>query len=164
MDMTWIMDRIAVGGGIECAENMEQVARAGVTHILNMQIEFDDTDLAAAHGIKVLNNGVYNDFEPKPPELFQRGVEFGTAALRKQNTKLLIHCTLGMHRAPTMALALLCSLGWPLAVARQLIERCRPVVYFCDNYISSVEEYLSLREATTHLGARPEENGAVQTA
>ena len=164
MDMTWIMDRIAVGGGIESAENMEQVARAGITHIINMQIEFNDSELAAIHGIKVLNNGVYNDFEPKPAELFQRGVEFGTAALRKQNTKLLIHCRLGMHRAPTMALALLCAMGWPLPVARQLIERCRPVVYFCDNYINSVEEYLSLRDAAAHLGTKPEVDGAVQTA
>jgi len=146
MDMTWIMDRVAIGGGIENAENMAAVAAAGVTHIINMQIEFDDTELAVQHGIKVLNNGVYNDFEPKPPELFQRGVDFGLAALRKRNTKLLIHCTLGMHRAPTMALAILCALGWPLKIARQLIERCRPVVYFCDNYVASVEDFLNHRE------------------
>ena len=157
MDMTWIMDRIAVGGGIENAENMAEVARAGITHIINMQIEFDDTELARAYGIKVLNNGVYNDFEPKPPELFQRGVEFGTAALRKQNTKLLIHCTLGMHRAPTMTLALLCALGWPLPVARQLIERCRPVVYFCDNYVASVEGFLKGREEVITGDQQPPE-------
>ena len=157
MDMTWIMDRIAVGGGIENAENMAEVARAGITHIINMQIEFDDTELARAYGIKVLNNGVYNDFEPKPPELFQRGVEFGTAALRKQNTKLLIHCTLGMHRAPTMTLALLCALGWPLQVARQLIERCRPIVYFCDNYVTSVEGFLKGREEVITGDQQPPE-------
>ena len=154
MDMTWIMDRIAVGAGIENAENMAEVAHAGITHIINMQIEFDDSALAAAHGIKVLNNGVYNDFEPKPPELFQRGVEFGMGALRKQNTKVLIHCTLGMHRAPTMALALLCALGWPIHIARQLIERCRPVVYFCDNYIASVESYLRERENLAQNGSQ----------
>jgi len=156
MDMTWIMDRIAVGGGIESAENMAEVARAGITHIINMQIEFDDAPLASAHGIKVLNNGVYNDFEPKPPELFHRGVEFGVTALRKHNTKLLIHCTLGMHRAPTMALALFCALGWPLPVARQLIERCRPVVFFCDNYITSVEDYLSQREQAAAAETAPQ--------
>ena len=75
MDMTWIMDRIAVGGGIECAENMEQVARAGITHIINMQIEFNDSELAAVHGIRVLNNGVYNDciaLQPWPWHCFVR--------------------------------------------------------------------------------------------
>ena len=46
MDITWLTDRIAVGGGIWNAENMAKVARAGITHIIDMQIEFDDTPLA----------------------------------------------------------------------------------------------------------------------
>ena len=50
MDMTWVTGRIAVGGGIWTAENMAAVARAGVTHIVDMQIEFDDTSLAKPHG------------------------------------------------------------------------------------------------------------------
>jgi hypothetical protein len=51
MDMTWVTDRIAVGGGIWTADGMAAVARAGVTHIIDMQIEFDDTALAEPHGI-----------------------------------------------------------------------------------------------------------------
>ena len=31
---------------------MAQVARAGVTHVIDMQIEFDDTPLAEPHGIR----------------------------------------------------------------------------------------------------------------
>src|SRR5437868_5450184 len=149
MDMTWITDRIAVGGGIETPENMEIVAKAGITHIIDMQIEFDDSQLAAPYKIKVLWNGIYNDFQPKPPELFERGVEFGLAALRKHRSKLLIHCTLGMHRAPVMALALLCAMGWPAQVAIDSIQKCRPVVYFAESYVKSVEEYLALRQAAT---------------
>lgn len=143
MDMTWITDRIAVGGGIEAPENMEIVAQAGITHIIDMQIEFDDTQLAAPYKIKVLWNGIYNDFQPKPPELFERGVQFGLAALRKPRSKLLIHCTLGMHRAPMMALALLGAMGWPLQVALDSIQKLRPVVYFADSYVKSVEDYLA---------------------
>jgi protein-tyrosine phosphatase len=145
MDMTWITDRIAVGGGIETRENMETVAKAGITHIIDMQIEFDDTQLAEPYKIKVLWNGIYNDFQSKPPELFARGVEFGLAALRKHKSKVLIHCTLGMHRAPMMALALLCAMGWPIEVAIDSIQKCRPVVYFADSYVKSVEAYLAHR-------------------
>ena len=54
MDMTWVTGRIAVGGGIWGPENMAEVARAGVTHIIDMQIEFDDTPLAEKHGVQVL--------------------------------------------------------------------------------------------------------------
>ena len=147
MDITWITDRMAVGGGIESDQNMQVVAAAGITHIIDMQSEFDDTALAAPYKIKVLWNGIYNDFQPKPPELFERGVEFGLAALKKHNSKLLIHCTLGMHRAPAMAMALLGAMGWPLEVAMQLIQKCRPVVYFADAYVASVEEFLAKRGA-----------------
>ena len=77
--MTWVTGRIAVGGGIWTAENMAAVARAGVTHIIDMQIEFDDTRLAEPHGIEVLWNPIDDDFQPKPPEVFQRGVDFATA-------------------------------------------------------------------------------------
>ncbi len=81
MDMTWVTGRIAVGGGIWTADNMAAVARAGVTHIIDMQIEFDDTELAEPHAIEVLWNPIDDDFQPKPPEVFQRGVEFAIEAL-----------------------------------------------------------------------------------
>src|SRR5450756_1617456 len=66
MDITWLTDRIAVGGGIWTSENMAKVAKAGVTHIIDMQIEFDDTPLGVAHGIEVLWNPTDDDFEAKP--------------------------------------------------------------------------------------------------
>jgi len=56
--MTWVTGRIAVGGGIWTAENMAAVARSGVTHIIDMQIEFDDTQLAVPHAIEVLWNPI----------------------------------------------------------------------------------------------------------
>src|ERR1700756_3987731 len=87
MDITWVTDRIGVGGGIWNAENMAAVSRAGITHIIDMQIEFDDTPLAAPHEIVVCWNPVDDDFEPKPPEVFARGVEFGLAALAESETK-----------------------------------------------------------------------------
>ena len=142
MDMTWVTARIAVGGGIWNAENMEQVARAGVTHILDMQIEFDDTSLADPHGIKVLWNPIDDDFQPKSPEVFRRGVDFALAALDEEGTKLFVHCAAGVHRAPMMTLAILCSLGWKMADALQLIETRRPVVDFADVYINSVKGFL----------------------
>ncbi len=142
MDMTWVTGRIAVGGGIWRAENMAEVARAGVTHIIDMQVEFDDTDLAEPHAIEVLWNPIDDDFQPKPPEIFQRGVDFAAEALSQDGTKLFIHCAAGVHRAPMMALAVLCSMGWTTGAALDLIEKERPVVDFADVYVRSVERFL----------------------
>jgi protein-tyrosine phosphatase len=142
MDMSWVTGRIAVGGGIWNAENMVQVARAGVTHIIDMQIEFDDTSLAEPHGIAVLWNPIDDDFQPKSPDVFQRGVDFALEALDEKETKVFVHCAAGIHRAPMMTLAILCSLGWKLADALQLIEARRPVVDFADVYVNSVKRFL----------------------
>ena len=145
MDITWLTDRIAVGGGIWSASNMEIVAKQGITHIIDMQIEFDDTELAAEHGIEVLWNPTDDDFTLKSPALFQRGVDFAQAALEQAGSKVFIHCAAGVHRAPMMALALLGSMGWELEDAMELIERKRPVADFADVYLRSVERFLGSR-------------------
>jgi protein-tyrosine phosphatase len=145
MDMSWVTGRIAVGGGIWNVDNMAEVARAGATHIIDMQIEFDDTRLAEPHGIEVLWNPIDDDFQPKPPEVFQRGVDFALRALDQPGSKLFIHCAAGVHRAPMMALAVLCSLGWRVKDAMNLIEARRPVVDFADVYVRSVERFLELQ-------------------
>jgi protein-tyrosine phosphatase len=142
MDITWLTDRIAVGGGIWTSDNMAKVAQAGITHIIDMQIEFDDTPLGVTHGIEVLWNPTDDDFESKPAGLFERGVNFAQAALAGTNAKLFIHCAAGVHRAPMMALAILCSMGWTLEDAMVLIEGRRPVADFADVYVRSVEEFL----------------------
>lgn len=142
MDMTWITDRIAVGGGIWTDEKMAVVSEADITHIIDMQVEFDDTDIAEPFGIAVLWNPTDDDFTPKPPELFRRGVEFALGALEHPGTKVYIHCAAGVHRAPMMTLAVLRALGYSLDDAMELIETRRPVVDFADVYVRSVESFM----------------------
>jgi protein-tyrosine phosphatase len=142
MDMTWVTDRIAVGGGIWVDDKMAMVAAAGVTHIIDMQIEFDDTPLAEPYGVAVLWNPIDDDFQPKPAEVFERGVNFALAALQERKAKLYIHCAAGVHRAPMMALAVLRALGHGLEEAMDLIQSKRYVVDFADVYVRSVEAFM----------------------
>jgi protein-tyrosine phosphatase len=142
MDTTWITSRLALGGGIWNPQNMAEVARAGITHIIDMQMEFDDTQLAEPYGIEVLWNPTDDDFQTKPPELFQRGVEFATESLARSESRLLIHCAAGVHRAAMMMLAVLCSQGWEQEAAMKTIIARRPVVDFADVYVKSVERFL----------------------
>ncbi|MBV8049831.1 MAG: dual specificity protein phosphatase family protein [Acidobacteriaceae bacterium] len=146
MDMTWITDRIAVGGGIWRPEQMAEIARTGVTHVIDMQIEFDDSSLAEPFGITVLWNPTDDDFRHKPPEIFQKGVDFALQALDEDGSKLYIHCAAGVHRAPMMTLAVLGAMGWDLDDAMELIQARRPVVDFADVYVKSVKNYLQQAE------------------
>ena len=149
MDMTWVTDRIAVGGGIWNDENMAELVRRGVTHIINMQIEFDDRPLAAGYPVQILHNPTDDDFLPKPPQLFQAGVEFALQALDEPKAKVYTHCAAGVHRAPMMTLAILRALGWSLQDAKGLILQRRYVVDFADVYVESVEEFMRVYEAAT---------------
>lgn len=146
MDITWVTDRIAVGGGIWNEWNMIEVVASGITHIVDMQIEFDDTRLAEPYGVKVLWNPTEDDFQPKPPELFQRGVDFALSALQDPEAKIFIHCAAGVHRAPMMTLAVLRAQGWSLLDAVKEIEEKRDVVDFADVYVLSVQEFMKSYE------------------
>ncbi len=142
MDITWVTDRIAVGGGIWVSDKMAELVRAGVTHVIDMQIEFDDTPLGREHGVEVLWNPADDDFQPKPYALFERGVEFALKALEDDEAKLFIHCAAGVHRAPMMTLAVMRALGWELEDAMQVIQSRRYVVDFADVYVESVERFV----------------------
>jgi protein-tyrosine phosphatase len=148
MDMSWINDRLAVGGGIWTGDRMAELARTGITHIIDMQMEFNDTEIARPHGVQVLWNPVDDDFQPKPPYVFQRGVDFALSALDDPEAKLYIHCAAGVHRAPMMTLAVLRALGWSLEDARQLLEARRPVVDLADVYVQSVEDFMRTYETS----------------
>jgi protein-tyrosine phosphatase len=145
MDITWVTERVALGGGIWNAQNMAELARAGITHVLNMQLEFDDRPLAAPLGIRVLWNPTDDDFLLKPPELFKRGIDFALEALEDPGARLYVHCAAGVHRAPMMTLAVLCAMGWEIEAAMVLIETRRPVVDFADVYVESVRRFLDSR-------------------
>jgi protein-tyrosine phosphatase len=149
MDITWVTDQIAVGGGIWHERNMIEVVAAGITHIIDMQIEFDDTRLAEPYGVRVLWNPTEDDFQPKPAKLFQRGVDFAMQAMEDPESKVFIHCAAGVHRAPMMALAVLRAQGWSLLDAVKVIEEKRDVVDFADVYVLSVQEFMrSYEEAS----------------
>jgi protein-tyrosine phosphatase len=155
MDMTWVTDRIALGGGIWNDENMAELVRLGVTHIIDMQLEFDDRPLAEPYGVNVLYNPTDDDFQPKPRKLFQRGVNFALEALNDDDAqnKLYIHCAAGVHRAPMMTLAILRASGWTLRDAKKLIQGRRYVVDFADVYVDSVEEFMKDYESAGEPGS-----------
>jgi len=142
-----VTDRIAVGGGIWNDENMEELVRHGVTHIIDMQIEFDDRPLAEPYPVDVLFNPTDDDFLPKPPELFQAGVDFALEALDEPQNRIYIHCAAGVHRAPMMTLAILRVLGWSLQEAKALIQDRRYVVDFAECYVESVENFMKVYAA-----------------
>ena len=105
------------------------LARAGITHIVNMRSEFDD----AAHGLTLQDAAdrychlpTPDDRAPSPAHLAQ-GAAFIRDAIRGGG-KVYIHCSAGVGRAPTMAAAYLIEQGCDMDAALDLIRKARPFI------------------------------------
>lgn len=146
-DFTFITPRLAVGGAIRTRKNLEKLLRAGITHIINTQMEFDDRTLLSPDGNlrepKILWIPIEDDFQFKPFEFFATGVRFALDALRRPDSRVFIHCASGVHRGPLLLLAVLRVLDYGRSEARRLITARRPGADFPDVYRDSVEAFLA---------------------
>ena len=142
VDYQFVTERLAIGGAIGTAGNMRELARVGITHVVNMQKEFDDSLLTDGSGIEVLWNGCEDDFLPKPADLFWKGIRFTLAALADPSAKVYFHCAAGVHRSPIMLLAVLRVLGHERREAINMISDARPLANFPPVYLMSVEDFL----------------------
>ncbi len=142
VDYQFVTERLAVGGAIETPENMRELVRDGITHVVNMQLEFDDGLISDGTGVQVLWNACDDDFLPKPAELFWKGVRFTLETLRHPDTRVLFHCAMGIHRSPLMLLAVLRVQGHDLWPAIRMIQAARPQAQFPSIYIDSVEDFV----------------------
>lgn len=147
----WVTDRIAVGGRIPDREAMDQLRRSGITHLLSVATEEDDTELAAEFELEFLLNGCDDDYEPKPPEFFAPAVDYVLRALKNPQAKVHIHCAAGARRSIMMVLAVLRAQGLSQDEAIRLITEKRAAAQFVPAYVESVENYLRFRAGADHL-------------
>lgn len=153
MDLTVILDRrLAVGGGIWTSEAMADLARRGFTHILNLQQEFDDSELAAGAGMIALWNPTEDDLAPKPASFFERAVGFALEALRDERAQVYVHCAAGIHRGPLAAAAIMCGLGFSPEAAVALIVSRRAGADFPEVYLESLRDWLERRTREGTIG------------
>jgi hypothetical protein len=54
LDYSWVTERFAVGGATWNRANTRQLAKGGITHIVDLQTTVDDTKTAEGMGIEVL--------------------------------------------------------------------------------------------------------------
>lgn len=147
MDISFLTQRLAVGEGIWTSERMGHLVRLGFTHIISVQAEFDERDLARDWGLEVLWNPVDDDFQPKPPDFFARSVEFAKTALARQENQLYVHCAAGIHRGPLTCAAILLAWGYSVEDALELIRRRRPAADFPAVYVASLRRFGGVDES-----------------
>lgn len=143
MDFNFVTERIAVGAAIGSIEDMKQLVASGITHVIDMRAEFDDTSLQDS-ALTLMWLPQVDDGTMRPVGHYKHGVEFAYTALASHG-KVFCHCAAGVNRGPTMCYALLRAFGIKPAEAIKMIKTVRPQVGFdsVPNYLLSVERDLA---------------------
>jgi protein-tyrosine phosphatase len=140
----FITERIATGGGIVSVDDITTLVQSGITHIIDMCAEFNDSTLNDTRVI-VCWLPQQDDGTPRDPVQVRKGVMFALGtALAIPNHKVLCHCAAGVNRGPLETYAILRSVGLKCQEAIDRIRNRRPVVAFYQNqvYMDSVEKAL----------------------
>ena len=127
---------------------MAEVAEAGVTHVIDMQIEFDDTPLGERVGVEVLWNPVDDDFMPKSRGGVRAGREICDGGAGRSAGEVVCPLRGGNTPGSDDGAGGAVRDGYSLEEAKHLIQTKRYVVDFAEVYVRSVEEFLKSYAAT----------------
>lgn len=121
VNLSFVTDRIAVGGGVYTTGHVEQLKKLGITHVFDCRQSRDWSAAYVGSDITRVRRGVDDDGEGKPNDWYHEGILFAFGALQVRGTKLYIHCTAGVNRSPGMTYAVLRALGLQATEVRRLI-------------------------------------------
>lgn len=123
-----ITERLYCGGLIANEEELSHlIEHEGITHVIDAMAEINDYPLLKQHPkINYIWLGVADDGQPKPKEWFDRAITFALQAYQTPGAIIYCHCAAGVNRGPSLAYAILRSLGDTRSEAYDRIKAARP--------------------------------------
>lgn len=142
VECNWVTRRLAIGGMIGTPTNMRKLRDHGISHVLDLQAEFDDRPLARDLDVKVMWLGIPEPAGNLPIEIIADGVRFAKAALREDAGKLFVHCLAGRNRSPTFAYAILRAFNWDHDEAIRAILAAEPAALLDQRQLRGIARLL----------------------
>ncbi len=132
-----VTDQLLVGGDFDsfdrerAADQVQELVALGLTHVLDVRLEWDDSALLAelAPGVGYRHDGIDDAGQRVPGEWFEELTDWAADALADPDARLLVHCHMGVNRGPSAAFAVLLRLGWDPFEALDAIRAARPIAY-----------------------------------
>jgi dual specificity phosphatase 3 len=129
VDFNFVHSRLATGGAVSTLQDVNELADAGITHVLSCRSFAPEQEfIKHSRIIDWLHNPTEDDLVAKPVTWFLKGITFALGALAFAGTKVYVHCNMGRNRGPSMAYAILRAQGLFPEVAEKLIRDARPCV------------------------------------
>lgn len=134
-ELCWVTDQICVTGDLsgdrlEALNQLDGWVNAGVTHIADVRAEWSDEDFVMRHApeVEYLYFPTHDNGGAQSDRWFNNAVDAIVDALHANpRHKVLIHCHMGVNRAPSLAFAVLLQLGWDAVEALEQIRAVRPI-------------------------------------
>jgi protein-tyrosine phosphatase len=132
----FVTDQLVVGGDLDhrsermALRQLEELVDAGVTHVIDVRVEWSDEELVAeaAPEVRYLHHGMDDAGQRVPPAWFEAGVAFASAAIEDGGV-VLCHCHMGINRGPSLGFAVLLAQGWEVVAALDAVRAARPVAF-----------------------------------
>jgi hypothetical protein len=132
--LCWVTPRIAICGDLstdrdEAREQLRHWEENGITHEIDVRIEANDAGFVAANsGIEYVWHGVDDDGGRRDDTWFDEVTGIITGILASDpEAKVVVHCHLGVNRAPSIVFATLLAMGWDDLDALRRIRDERPI-------------------------------------
>ena len=146
----FVTPQLAVGGDLSAnfvlaRRQLQELAEAGISHIIDLRSEWSDESLVRGWepAISYLHHPIADDGAPIPSAWLDALATWAGRALADPEAKVLVHCHMGVNRAPSAALAILLDAGLRLRPALEAIRTARPVAAI--DYADSVLAWWSAR-------------------
>jgi len=130
----FVTERVAVGGDLSpnfglARRQLDELVAAGITHIADLREEWSDETLVKtwAPQVRYLHHRVADAGQAIGGAWFDELADWVDAALAEPGSKVLVHCHMGVNRAPSAVLALLLHRGMGLRPALDAIRSARPI-------------------------------------
>lgn len=128
-DWSWITRRLAVGAALNNIDDIEEINKQGITHVIDCRDDFNGGQMLGHTNVSYLWLPVEDDLLPKSSTWFDAGIVFASTAFGQRNARVLCSCMTGMNSSPSMVYAILRAIiGLSNNTAETLIRAARPDV------------------------------------
>ena len=129
----FITDFLIVGGDLDLDNQraidqaIELVETAGVTHVLDVRLEGNDTWFwGHLPDVAYRWDGMDDAGQAVPDAWWDRITDWAVSAITAGG-RVLVHCHMGINRSPSAAYAILLTMGWHPVEALDAIRSARPI-------------------------------------
>jgi protein-tyrosine phosphatase len=151
LEVAWITPELALGPRFE-KRQVGALARAGIGSVIDVRSEAsDDEEALAKHDIRLCHLPVDDRRAPTQAQL-EEATQWALKEIAA-GRRIYVHCRSGIGRSPSLAIAILMAMGYPLPDAYDAVRRRRAWATLSAGQWEALEQFERSLQARRSAGA-----------